>query len=62
MFRACTVMTNSTLLFSIFLLPTDYVKTYFSSFEVFAAVKAKALLLSNGRSWPEYDRMNGRNM
>jgi hypothetical protein len=45
-----------------YLLITDYVKTYFSGSEVFAAVKAKALLLSNGHSWPEDDRMNGRNM
>jgi len=45
-----------------YLLSTDYVKTYFSSFEVFAAVKAKALLLSNGHSWPEDDRMNAGNM
>jgi hypothetical protein len=41
---------------------TDCVKTYFSSFEVFAAVEAKALLLSNGHPWPEDDGMNGRNM
>ena len=45
-----------------YLLFTDYMKTYFSGSEVFAAVKAKALLLSNGHSWPEDGRMNGRNM
>jgi hypothetical protein len=45
-----------------YLLIIDYMKAHFSSFEVFAAVRAKALLLSNGHSWPEDGRMNGRNM
>jgi hypothetical protein len=53
----CAIMTNCTLRFSIILLLT--VKTYFSSFEVFAAVKAKALLLNNGQSYPEDDRTKG---